>query len=314
MAHLNEGQARVYAGGTDLLPCLRDRVFEAEKVVSLSGLGNLTGIKKGKAGGLRIGALTTITEIAENNLINRDYKALAQAASEVASPQIRNQGTIGGNLCQKPRCWYYRGEFNCLRKGGRICYAVDGENQYHCLFGGKGCYIVHPSDTAPALSALGAKLRISGPEGERTVPVAEFFVLPARDATRETVLQQGEIVAEVMLPPRPAEEFYSSYRKVRTRRAWDFALAGIALALRLSGNRITGAKVFLSGAAPIPWHSPEVEEVIRGGSLEDDTITRAAAAVVRKASPLAKNHYKVDLFRGMLEEELFKVKEKVLNE
>lgn len=312
VGHLQGEEARLHAGGTDLLPCLRDGVFGAGKVVSLSGLKGMKGIKERVDGGLRIGALTTIAEISDSDLIKQDYRALARAAGEVASPQIRNQGTIGGNLCQKPRCWYYRGEFHCLRKGGKLCFAVDGENQYHCILGGKRCFIVHPSDTAPALAALGASLKISGMDGERMVPVEDFFVSPASDVTRETVLKQGEIVAEILLPSPPAGEFYSSYRKVRARRAWDFALAGAALALRLSGDRIEKARVFLSGAAPVPWRSREVEKELTGGRLDGDTISRAAAAGVRKASPLSKNHYKVNLFQGMLEEELSRVKESVL--
>lgn len=311
VSHLQEGEAMIHAGGTDLLTCLRDQVFEAGKIVSLSGLKDMAGIKKRNGGGLRIGALATIAEIADHDLINRDYKVLAQAAAEVASPQIRNQGTIGGNLCQKPRCWYYRGEFHCRRKGGKICHAADGENQYHCIFGGQGCYIVHPSDTAPALAALGASLRIRGPAGERTVPVADFFMPPDQDVTRETVLERGEVVREVLLPPPPAGKVYSSYRKVRARQAWDFSLAGAALVFRFSGERVDRARVFLSGAAPVPWRSREVEEEIRGRTLDRETAARAAAAGVRKASPLAGNHYKVDLFEGMLEEELLKAGEQI---
>ncbi len=144
----------------------------------------------------------------------------------MASPQLRNQGTIGGNLCQKPRCWYYRGEFHCLRKGGDLCYAAGGENLFHCIFGGDMCYIVHPSDTAPALVAFDAKVRIAGPGGDRTVPLESFHVPPGRDIQKETVLEPDEIVTEVLLPP-PPPGLKSSYRKVRTRRSWDFALAGV---------------------------------------------------------------------------------------
>jgi len=308
IGHLAENGARIHAGGTDLLGCLREQIFDARKVVSISGLSELHGFEK-VSGGLRIGALTTITEIAEHPLIRKHYTALAQGASEVASPQLRNQGTLGGNLCQKPRCWYYRGEFHCLRKGGDLCYAVGGENQFHCIFGSGGrCYIVHPSDTAPALAALQAQVEITGPEGLRTVPVDDFHALPEDDVQRETWLEPDEIVTAVRLPT-PPPSLQSSYRKIRARRAWDFALAGAALALELDGDRVVDGRVFLSGAAPIPWRSLSMEAAIRGKVLDDTTIAKAADAVVKAARPLAKNKYKLPLFRGMIQEELRRIQQ-----
>lgn len=300
--HLSSDRAVIHAGGTDLLPCLRDHVFEAGKVVSLSGLTNLRGIKKSD-GVLRIGALTTISEVAQDPLIKERFTTLSQAAAQVASPQLRNQGTIGGNLCQKPRCWYYRGDFHCLRKGGNECFAVKGENAFHCIFGGENCYIVHPSDTAPALAALGAEVRIRGPKGERKVPLDDFYVLPRDDFTRETVLQDGEIVTEILLPTAAAE-LRSSYRKIRARRSWDFALAGVALAIVFDGESVVKARVFLSGAAPIPWRSKGVEQAIVGRKLDADTLRKAAEAVVRNAQPMEQNGYKIPLFQAAVEEEL----------
>ena len=298
--------ARIHAGGTDLLGCLRDGVFEARKMVSISRLKDLRGIRETASGGLRIGSLTTITEVAESPLVRERYAGLAQGAAEVASPQLRNQGTIGGNLCQKPRCWYYRGEFHCLRKGGTVCYAADGENQFHCIFGGDQCYIVHPSDTAPPLVALEAKLRIVGPRGSRTVAVEKFHVSPSQDVQRETVLETGEIVTEVLLPP-PPPGLRSSYRKVRARRSWDFAVAGAALALEFSGDRVKKARIVLSGAAPIPWRARAAEEVTTGTKLDPGTMAKAAVAVVQNARPLQHNGYKVPLFQGLLEEELLAI-------
>jgi xanthine dehydrogenase YagS FAD-binding subunit len=181
---LSSEGAGLHAGGTDLLGCLRDHVFDIKKMVSISGLKDLRGIKKTADGGLRIGALTTIAEVAEHPIVKENYPALAQGSLEVASPQLRNQGTLGGNLCQKPRCWYYRGEFLCLKKGGERCFAVAGENQYHCIFGGGPCFIVHPSDTAPALVAFEASVRIAGPKGTRTVTAENFHVLPSLDVRR----------------------------------------------------------------------------------------------------------------------------------
>ncbi|MGD0233053.1 MAG: xanthine dehydrogenase family protein subunit M [Syntrophorhabdales bacterium] len=300
--HLSSKGAMVQAGGTDLLGCLRDRVFETSALVSLANIKELRGIAD-TGNGVRIGALTTITEIATNPIIRDQYPVLAQAAVEVASPQLRNQGTIGGNLCQKPRCWYYRGKFHCLRKGGQTCFAITGQNQYHCILGGDECYIVHPSDTAPAFIALDATVRVAGLQGTRTVPVEEFFVLPSKDPRRETILEQGEIVTEILLPA-PPNGLRSSYRKVRARRSWDFAMASVALALTLSGKQVAGARVVLGGAAPVPWRAREAEEVITGKQLDAAIITNAAEAAISKAQPMEHNQYKLALFRGLIEEQL----------
>jgi xanthine dehydrogenase YagS FAD-binding subunit len=301
--HLSSEGARVHAGGTDLLGCLREHIFDAPKVVSLSGLKSLRGIRKSGRGGVTIGALTTLREVAGHSEVIKGYTALAQAASEVASPQLRNQGTLGGNLCQKPRCWYYRGEFHCLRKGGEECYAVAGENAFHCIFGGESCYIVHPSDTAPALGALAAQIRIKGPKGQRSVALEDFHVPPSEDYTRETCLEAGEIVTEIELPS-PEEGLRSSYRKVRARRSWDFALAGVALALVFKGDQVQKARVFLSGVAPVPWRSRAVEEVVTGKRLDEAAARKAGEAAVQKAKPLEQNGYKIPLLRGLVEEQL----------
>ncbi|HVP77970.1 MAG TPA: xanthine dehydrogenase family protein subunit M [Thermodesulfobacteriota bacterium] len=303
IGQLSSKKARIHAGGTDLLGCLREEIFGAEKLVSIGQLKALRGISQASDGGLRIGALTTIAEVENNKTIRERYSALAQAAAEVASPQLRNQGTMGGNICQKPRCWYYRGEFHCLRKGGDTCYAYQGENQFHCIFGGNICYIVHPSDTAPALVAFEAMVRVNGPGGSRLVPIAKFHVPPSENVQKETILKPNEIVTEILLPP-PIKGLRSSYRKVRARRSWDFALASVALALQFDGDKIAKARVVFGGAAPVPWSSKEVEEVITGRGLDAETVTQAAAASVKNAQPLKHNGYKISLFRGMMEEEL----------
>ena len=295
--------ARIHAGGTDLMGCLRDEVFRAEKLVSLAGLSDLKGIAATAGGGLRIGALTTNTEVASDPVIKERYAGLAEAARAVASPQLRNQGTIGGNICQKPRCWYYRGEFHCLRKGGDMCYAVGGENQYHCIFGGDRCFIVHPSDTAPALTALEARVRVAGPGGSRVVPIGQFFVLPAKDPTRETVVERNEIVTEILLPPAEPG-LRSSYRKVRGRGAWDFALAGVALALLMRGTTVERARVILSGAAPVPWRAQAAEKALVGKALSAETAATAAEAAMQGAEPMEKNAYKIPMFKGAIVESL----------
>jgi len=304
---LAEGPALVHGGGTDLLGCLHDGVFEAPVLVSLGKVPDLSGISEASDGGLRIGAMTTIAEIAEHGGIAENYGALSQAAGVVASPQLRNQGTIAGNLCQKPRCWYYRGEFDCLRKGGEKCFAYEGENQYHCIFGGDLCYIVHPSDTAPALAAHGAICRVTGSKVSRSIPIEKLHVPPSEDPQRETILEPDEIITEVLLPRPPADN-RSSYRKVRARASWDFALAGVAMAVQFNGSIVTSARVFLSGAAPIPWRARGVEEAITGTGLDDDTIANAADAAVAGAEPLAKNGYKIPLFKGLITDELEKIR------
>ncbi|QJT09376.1 FAD binding domain-containing protein [Oceanidesulfovibrio marinus] len=299
--------AVVHGGGSDLITCLREHIINATKLVSLSGLASeLSGVTAAN-GGLRIGALTTLTHIVDNPDVNARCPGLAQAAHEVGSPQLRNQGTIAGNICQKPRCWYYRGEFNCIRKGGPICYAVGGENQFHCILGGANCYIVHPSDTSPALLALDAKLTIMGPGGTRTDKIEDIFILPEDDPMRETSIERDEFITAVDVPAQPkGPRFHNTYRKVRARRSWDFALSGLALALAMDGKRVIAGRAVLSGAAPVPWRSHELEQAIMGKELTPDVIDKAAEAAMADAEPMSKNAYKIPLFKGMVREELAK--------
>jgi xanthine dehydrogenase YagS FAD-binding subunit len=302
LAQLTTPAAAAYAGGTDLLGCLRDGVYEVQTVVSLTRVPELRGIST-VGGDLRIGALTTLAEVARHPAVKERYAALAQAAASVGTPQLRNQGTLGGNLCQRPRCWYFRGDFLCARKGGDRCYAIGGENQYHCILGGGACFMVHPSDTATALVALGARVTIAGPRRPRAVPLESFFVLPDQNLTRENVLEAGEVVTEVVIPAPPAG-LVSAYRKVRSRGSWDFALAAAAVALSFSQGRVSTARVVLGGAAPVPWRAQGAEKVLAGGRLNAQTITRAAAAAVEGAVPLERNGYKVPMLRGAVQEVL----------
>jgi len=298
--------ARVHAGGTDLLGCLRDNVMAAQKVVSIGTITDLRGIVTATDGGLRIGALTSIAELAAHPVIKEKYSALAQAASVVASPQLRNQGTIGGNLCQRPRCWYFRSDYHCARKGGDTCYAIGGENQYHAIFGGGACWVVHPSDTAPALVALEATVRIAGVKGSRVVALEKFFVLPDDNVQKETILEPGEIVAEVLLPPiNPAMK--SSYRKVRARGSWDFAMAGFALAISLKAGKVDRVRAVLSGVAPTPWRSLNIEQALLQKKLDPVTIAKAGEAAIVGAKPLEQNAYKLQLVRGVVEEALLAI-------
>ncbi|AGW14859.1 FAD binding domain-containing protein [Megalodesulfovibrio gigas] len=300
---LQEEAAHALAGGSDLLGCLRERIFPVKTVVSLSNLKDLRGIARTAEGGLALGARTTIAEVVESTEVQTLYPGLAQAAAEVASPQLRNQGTLGGNLCQKPRCWYYRGDFDCLRKGGASCLAVHGENQLHCILGGDACYMVHPSDTAPMLQALDATVWVAGPAGDRSLPLEQLFMPPGQDPTRETTLQPGELVTHIHLPP-PEPGLHTRYRKVRARRSWDFALAGMALAAVTEDEVMRSCRIVLSGAAPIPWRVTHAETVLTGQRLTRALCRAAAEAAMQGAEPLAHNAYKIELFRNMIQEEL----------
>jgi xanthine dehydrogenase YagS FAD-binding subunit len=297
--HLAAPGARAHAGGTDLLGCLRDRVFDARLVVSLGGLAELRGISTARDGSLRIGALTRIADVAAHPEIAGQYSALAHAADAVASPQIRHQGTIGGNLCQRPRCWYFRGDFDCARKGGDVCYAMAGENQRHALFGAGACLAVHPSDTATALVALRARASIAGRRGARSVDLESFFVLPDEDMAKENVLQPDEILTEIVVPSPPAG-FVSAFRKVRTRGAFDFALASLAVGLAIRQGRVEAPRIVLGAAALKPWRAVEAEQALAGARLNAKTIALAANAAVRNATPLEENAYKIPMFRGLV--------------
>jgi xanthine dehydrogenase YagS FAD-binding subunit len=303
LTRLAAGGARLHAGGSDLLGCLREGILVPSSVVSLSGVAELRGIGELAGGELRIGATTTLTEIASHPLVRQRYPGLAQAALLVASPQLRNQGTLGGNLCQKPRCWYYRGSFQCARKGGDTCYAYAGENQYHCLFGGETCYYVHPSDLAPALVALEATAHILGRGGRRVVPLEQFFLLPGQDFQHETVLEDDEILAEVVLPA-PRAGAASVYRKVRERGCWDFALVGVAVWLARSAGVVEQVRIVLSGVAAIPWRARAAERLLLGRKLDAALAARAGVAASEGAHPLAHNAYKVPMLRGLVEEAL----------
>jgi xanthine dehydrogenase YagS FAD-binding subunit len=290
-------RGKLLAGGIDLLGEMKDYIRTPDIVVNLKAVSGLDGMRDA-VHGLEIGALVRLADIAANSAINGRYTALAEAATSVGTPQIRNVGTLGGNLCQRPRCWYYRDEqVICLKKGGTRCYAVDGENQYHAIIAGGPSYIVHPSDCAPALIALNATVTITGPKGARTVPLENFFVLPTETLVAENVLQPNEIVTHVTVPAPPATA-RSHYLKIRHRESFDWALAGAAVMLAMDGKKVRDCRVVLSGVAPIPWRSHEAEAVLRGATLTSALADRAGAAAVSTAKPMAKNAYKVPLTRN----------------
>jgi len=295
--------AKLHAGGTDLLGCMRDEVFQVEKVVSISALKDLKGISARPDGGVKIGALTTIAEVAANSAINEKYAVLSQAAAEVASPQLREQGTIGGNLCQRPRCWYFRGDFHCARKGGDTCYAVDGENQYHAIFGGAPCFFVHPSDVAVALVALQAQLMIAGPAGSKAVKIEDFFVSPDKSIEKENILAPNEIVTEIHLPPIGGR-VRSSYRKIRARRAWDFALTSVGMVMQFEKQNVSKARIVLGGVAPYPWRVEAAEKLLIGKKPDSAAAAAAGQAAAQGANPMRDNAYKVEMVKGAVEESI----------
>ena len=295
--------ARLHAGGTDLLGCVRDGIMPVDKVVSISNVKELKGIGARPDGGLRIGALATVAEVVAHAGISEKYTVLAQAAGDVASPQLRNQGTVGGNICQRPRCWYFRGDFHCAKKGGEMCYSVEGENQYHAVFGGGPCFFVHPSDLAVALSALQAQLVIAGPAGAKTVKIQDFFVGPDKSIEKENILAADEIVTEIQLPPI-AGKARSSYRKIRSRRAWDFALVSAACVLQFDNQTVSGARIFLGGVGPFPWRVEGAEKAVVGKKIDAAAAAAAAEAAIAGASPLRDNAYKIDMAKGAVEESL----------
>ena len=293
------GETMVIAGGTDLLGELKEYIETPAKVVNLKTIPGLDEIKA-DASGLTIGALTTLGEIAAHPTVQKHYTALAEASASVASPQIRNVGTLGGNLCQRPRCWYYRNpEVICLKKGGDMCYAVDGLNKYHAIFGSGPVYIVHPSDTAPALIALGATVKLIGPEGERTIPLDEFFILPDINPQRENVLEPNEVVAEVNVP-KPVTNTKSFYLKVRERGSFDFALVSVAAAFEMDGATCRRASIVLGGVAPIPWRSKPAEAALNGKRITETLAKHAGKEAVKNAEPMNDNGYKVTLAQNLV--------------
>jgi xanthine dehydrogenase YagS FAD-binding subunit len=289
----------LHAGGTDLLGCLRDEIISVDRVVSISGLKELKGISSRADGGLKIGALTVLADIAANPLVLDRYPVLAQAAASVGTPQIREQGTIGGNLCQRPRCWYFRGELQCLKKGGSTCYAYSGENQYHAILGAGPCFAVHPSDVAVAFVALQAQITIAGSASTRTVKAEEFFVGPGKSVVKENILLPGEVVTGIQIPPISGK-VKCAYRKVRTRGSWDFAQTSVAAVIVLENDMVKAARIVLGGVAPIPWKVDE--KIIIGKKLDVAMAKAIAEAAASGANPLKNNGYKVDMVKGTVEE------------
>jgi xanthine dehydrogenase YagS FAD-binding subunit len=291
---LSKKGAVALGGGVDLLGEMKDGVRAPEHVVNLRSIPGLDAIAKTDRG-WRIGATALLCDIAEHEGLKKDLPGLCEAALAVATPQIRNQGTLGGNLAQRPRCWYYRmAEFECAKKGATGCPAEKGENKYLAVFGGGPCHIVHPSDCAPMLVALGARLFLRGPEGARDLPLEDFYELPSKNLRCEYTLKPGEIIEAVEVPTALP---HSAYVKIRERDSFDFALAACALAGKLEDGVLHGARLVLGGVAPVPWRAAAAESNIVKNRLAD-AIEPAAGAAAEGATPMSQNAYKAPLIRA----------------
>jgi xanthine dehydrogenase YagS FAD-binding subunit len=292
------GKVALIAGGTDLLGELKDHLASPARLVSIRNLKELHGIRPMR-GGLTIGAATLLADVVESAAVRQQAPLLAMAAGKVGTPQIRNMGTIGGNICQRPRCWYYRNNYPCFKHGGNTCFSALGENDYHAILEGGPSFIVHPSDTAPALVALGATVRIATRGRERTVPIDRFFVTPRQDPTRENILQADEIVTAIEVPNAP-DRSAAVYVKEMVREVWDFALCSVAAMLTLRNGVVRDARIVLGGVAPIPYRALKAEAALIGRPLDQASATAAGVAAVDGARPLAKNGYKVPLTQAVV--------------
>ncbi|MEO6164167.1 MAG: xanthine dehydrogenase family protein subunit M [Candidatus Binatia bacterium] len=292
--------AAVVGGGSEYLQLMKDHVVEPDYVINLKTIPGLDYIRE-ERGGFRLGALAKLADIEEHGAVREKLLILADAAGDAASPQIRNAGTIAGNICQRPFCWYFRSSnFTCLRKGGQLCYTVTGDGRFHAILGAGPSYIVHPSDTAPALVALGAQIKIAGPAGDKTIPLEKFFVLPSVDYRRENVLNPGEIVTEIFVPtPKTGSKGF--HHKVRERLAWDHAIVAVDTIVESSGGVVRHASVIMGGVAPIPWRAAKAEEFLRGKRLDEATAKQAGELALEGAKPLKDNIYKIKLAQELIQ-------------
>lgn len=285
-------QAMPIGGGQDLLARMKDYVTQPDRIVNVKVA--LESTVTPLNGGLRIGAVMRMVDVAEHAQIAQMYPALSAAAIEVGTPQIRNQATVGGNLNQRPRCWYYRNEeFVCFKKGGNQCFSPAGENQFHAILGGGPSYIVHPSSLAVPSVAYGATFRLAGPKGERMVAAADYFTLPRQSLRMENVLAPDELLTHVILPAPGAVK--SGHYEVRYKESHDWPIAFATVLLTFSGATVQSARVVMGAVAPIPWRSPAAEQALVGKAINEETAAAAADAALKDARPLSQNAYKVDV-------------------
>ncbi len=301
-------KAALLAGGSDMLAMMKDRV-EGPRLHAPLHMLDIKEIKelnyiRDEKNRVKIGAATTISDIAVSPLILNKYPLLAQAAGQVAVPQIRNVGTLGGNLCQRPRCWYFRGKAfkDCFRKGGNNCYAPTGENQYHAIFGGENCYMVCPSDMAPALAALNARVEIATAKGNRLIPVEQFYIRPGKNILKETSLGPAEMVVAVEIPAS-APGSKGTFIKLKERQAFDFALVSVAAMVTMKGDTVADARIVFGGIAPFPLRASGAESALKGKRITEG-MAAACEVAVKGAEPLSNNGYKVKATKGVLEQAL----------
>jgi xanthine dehydrogenase YagS FAD-binding subunit len=288
------------AGGTDLLDELKSEIIAPDIVIDLKSVPDFSFIKTDKKS-VAIGAMTTVADLAENPIIQENFPGLKEAALSLASPQLRNVGTVGGNLCQRPRCWYYRDpDTICRKKGGSRCYAIGGRNRYHAIFGGGICHIVHPSDLAPALISLDAEVTINGTAGEKNiVKIEDFFTPPQKDVRKENILGSHLVVSEIRIP-LPKNGAKSTYHKFKERGTWDFAVVSAAVNGVVSNRMFADLRIVCGGVAPIPWRLKKAEDFIKGKKVTESVIRQGAIESLADAKPLEENAYKLDLLEAVL--------------
>jgi xanthine dehydrogenase YagS FAD-binding subunit len=284
--------AQILAGGTDLIALMKDYVTSPKLVVNIKNIKELGGISKSGAG-LRIGAIATFDEMSSNAALRTEYPAIHAAVTGVASPQIRNMGTAAGDICQRPRCWYFRNGFGLLAMKDGKSLVPDGENKYHAIFGGGPAYFVSASSLGPALVALGGTIKIQSPSGQRTVDVAKFFVIPKTEQEREVDLKPNEIVTEIHVPA--AAGVRNATYEIRERQFMDWPLATASVAMKMTGGKISNARVVLGHVAPVPWQATKAEEYLNGKTIDEKTAEEAGKLAVEGAQPLSQNAYKVQL-------------------
>lgn len=305
IAALSRDNARVIAGGTDLLGGMKDELqdHKFEVLVDIKNIPDMAYVRSNETV-IEIGAATKIQDVADDPIVQEKLQVLAQAAGIVASPQIRNVGTLGGNLAQRPRCWFYRHRlFNCYKKGGDFCFAVTGNNKYHAILGGELCYIVHPSDTAPALMALNANAKIVGPDGEKMVPLDDFFVTPRVDVLREHIMGSQEFLTRVEVPISEPNT-RGVFLKYKERGVWDFAVVSVAVVGTINDGVWDNGRIVLGGVAPVPWPARGADEFLVGQTLNETTAKEAAERALVEARPLSDNAFKVTIAKGLVQRAL----------
>jgi len=297
---LGESGTEAYAGGTDLLGEMKRKIRRVGCLVDLKSCGGMNQVEDQEGGGLKIGALAPVEAIADHPGIKEGFPILSRAASLVGTPQLRNMGTVGGNLCQHPRCWYFRhSQFPCWLKGGEKCFAAQGRNHYHSILGIGVCHSVHASDLAPALIALDARVSLIGAEGDREIPLEELYKKPEPHPRYATSLKAGELISAIRIPVGPRGS-RGVFVKAMERRAWSFALASVAARFRLDGRRFVEGVLVLGGVAAIPWRAKEAEGVLIGKEYSESLAGQAADAALSGARPLRDNEYKISLAKGLI--------------